>query len=197
MLVLLVTLQCAAAGPSPKQQKSWAVHWQPAKLVNGAPMLLQVAPVANLESLSGHWLGHDVYFSRGNDGTWYGLAGISLETTPGRYSLTLEGNDDTGRKLTMERTIIVGKARYPSIAVKVARKFTEPDPEQLKQIAADKTIKEETFKRFDPERLWTGDFEPPVKAPISDLFGTGRTFNGKVQSRHQGLDYAVPAGTRV
>lgn len=160
-------------------------------------MLLQVTTNPNLKSLSGNWLGHDVYFSHGSDGNWYGLAGVSLETTPGRYQLSLEGTESNGRKLTTERTIAVGKARYPSIAVKVAKKFTEPDPEQLKQIAADKNTKEETFKRFDPERLWAGDFEPPVKAPISDLFGTGRTFNGKVQSRHQGLDYAVPAGTPV
>jgi murein DD-endopeptidase MepM/ murein hydrolase activator NlpD len=36
-----------------------------------------------------------------------------------------------------------------------------------------------------------------VKAQISDVFGTSRTFNGKVQSVHQGLDYAVPEGTPV
>jgi murein DD-endopeptidase MepM/ murein hydrolase activator NlpD len=36
-----------------------------------------------------------------------------------------------------------------------------------------------------------------VGAPVSDVFGTRRTFNGKVQSMHQGLDYAVPKGTPV
>jgi len=36
-----------------------------------------------------------------------------------------------------------------------------------------------------------------VNATISDVFGTRRTFNGKVQSMHQGLDYAVPSGTPV
>src|SRR5262249_19106197 len=32
---------------------------------------------------------------------------------------------------------------------------------------------------------------------ISDVFGTARTFNGKVQSVHQGLDFAVPEGRPV
>jgi murein DD-endopeptidase MepM/ murein hydrolase activator NlpD len=36
-----------------------------------------------------------------------------------------------------------------------------------------------------------------VSAPVSDVFGTERVFNGKVQSYHQGLDYGVPSGTPV
>jgi murein DD-endopeptidase MepM/ murein hydrolase activator NlpD len=188
----------AIAKPMPTKERNWDVRWQPTRVVNGAPMLLKVQPFTDLKSLTGMWMGHDVYFSRprGSE-TWYGLAGVSLETTPGRYPLTLEAITGGGEKLSIERTITVSKARYPTIAVKVAKKFTEPDPEQLKQIAADKSTKEQTFKHFEPERLWSGDFEPPVKARVSDLFGTGRTFNGKVQSRHQGLDYAVPAGTPI
>jgi murein DD-endopeptidase MepM/ murein hydrolase activator NlpD len=198
LLWIGVSVLCAVGEPLPTKPKSWDVRWQPTKIVNGAPVLLQVTVPAGVKSLSGTWLGREVYFSRRSGRQfWYGLAGVSLETTSGRYPLTLEAIDASGRKLTVERTIPVEKAKYPSIAVKVAKKFTEPDPEQLKQITADKATKEETFKHIEPERLWAGDFEPPVKAPISDVFGTGRTFNGKVQSRHQGLDYAVPAGTAV
>ena len=36
-----------------------------------------------------------------------------------------------------------------------------------------------------------------MEATISGVFGTQRTFNGKVQSVHQGLDYAIPSGTPV
>ena len=42
-----------------------------------------------------------------------------------------------------------------------------------------------------------GKFQPPVNARVSDVFGTRRTFNGKVRSTHQGLDYSVPPGTPV
>src|SRR5438552_1729288 len=58
-------------------------------------------------------------------------------------------------------------------------------------------VKQENFRSVDPEREWSGRFRPPVNATISDVFGTRRTFNGKVQSMHQGLDYAVPSGTPV
>src|SRR3989442_7840981 len=80
---------------------------------------------------------------------------------------------------------------------KVAKKFTEPSPEQLQQIKQDQAVKPENFPSFCPEREWSGRFRPPVNAPISDVFGTRRTFNGEVQSMHQGLDYAVPSGTPV
>lgn len=178
--------------------KAWSVHWQPTHVVNGSPILFQVSAPATMQSLSGTWLGHQVYFSLdAKSKIWYGIAGISLETTPGQYSLGLTGTSSKATQLTYEQKLTVGKAKYPSVAVKVAKKFTEPDPEQLKEINQDKTIKEDAFKHFDPDRLWTGDFRPPVIASVSDVFGTGRTFNGKVQSRHQGLDYAVPSGTPV
>lgn len=197
-LLCFVAPSAALALPVPVTRKAWSVRWQPAKLVNGAPVLFQVTAPATLKSLSGTWLGHDVYFSFDRASkTWFGIAGVSLETSPSRYPLSLNGVNGRGDQLSFERKIAVAKATYPSITVKVSRKFTEPDPEQIKQINQDKTIKEDAFKHFDPDRLWTGDFHSPVTAPVSDVFGTGRTFNGKVQSRHQGLDFAVSSGTPV
>jgi murein DD-endopeptidase MepM/ murein hydrolase activator NlpD len=81
--------------------------------------------------------------------------------------------------------------------VSVSKKFTEPSAEQLKTIAEDKQVKESLFNRITLQREWSGDFRAPVQAQISDVFGTERVFNGKVQSYHQGLDYGVPSGTSV
>jgi murein DD-endopeptidase MepM/ murein hydrolase activator NlpD len=198
LLVSLSPLIVQAETAAHTGGKTWSVRWQPAKLVNGAPVLFQVSAPAILQSLSGTWLGHQVYFSFNQASkTWYGIAGVSLETPPGQYSLALTATSSKATPLSFERKLVVGKAKYPAVAVKVAKKFTEPDPEQVKEINQDKTIKEDAFKHFDPDRLWAGDFRPPVNASISDIFGTGRTFNGKIQSRHQGLDYAVPSGTPV
>jgi len=197
-LILVFFGSFASFGQKKGPGKTWSVQWQPAKVVNGAPVLLRVVTPVPVQSLSATWMGHQVYFSFDREAqVWYGLAGVSLEATPGPYPLSLSATSLKGKDLSFEKKIPITKAKYPSIAVKVARKFTEPDPEQLKEIAKDKTIKEDTFKHFDPHRLWNGDFRPPVNAPVSDLFGTGRTFNGKVQSRHQGLDYAVPSGTPI
>jgi len=119
-----------------------------------------------------------------------------VETAAGTYDLELEGIRRTG-EFRFVKKVRIAPAHYPRVAVTVAKQFTEPNPEQLKQIAADKEVKKNIFARTAPEQLWANDFEPPVNAPVSGVFGTERVFNGEVQSRHLGLDYAAPAGTPV
>jgi murein DD-endopeptidase MepM/ murein hydrolase activator NlpD len=95
------------------------------------------------------------------------------------------------------KKVRVGPAQYPKVAITVAKQYTEPDSEQLKQVDADKQVKQTVFSKMTEAQLWKGDFQAPAEAPTSGVFGTERVFNGKVQSRHLGLDYAVPSGTPV
>lgn len=151
-----------------------------------------------LAALSAKWLGHEVLFSYDpNTKTWYGIAGVSLETRPGIYPLELTGTTAKSSEIAFSQKIRVRAGKYPSIAVTVPKRYTEPSKEQLERIQQDKTIKQDVFQHTDPEREWSGKFRPPVDAAVSDIFGTRRTFNGQVQSKHQGLDYAVPSGTPV
>ncbi len=151
-----------------------------------------------LQSIVAKWLKHDVFFSADpRNQTWYGLGGISLETAPGVYTLQLTGTTAAGKEISFEKQITVRHAVYPSIAVTVAKKFTEPNTDQVKEINQGKTVKEDAFAKVTAERQWTGDFHAPVEARISDVFGTQRKFNGKVLSTHQGLDFAVPTGTPI
>jgi murein DD-endopeptidase MepM/ murein hydrolase activator NlpD len=191
-------VQASQILPVAPSHNASSVRWQPTAIVNGSPVLFLVNPPARLETLSGTWLDHEVSFSFDKaTRRWFGLAGASLETHSGIYTLELKGITVSGRAVSFQRKVTVRSAKYPSIAVKVAEKFTEPSPEQLRQIKQDHAVKQENFRSVDPEREWSGRFRPPVNAAISDVFGTRRTFNGKVQSMHQGLDYAVPSGTPV
>jgi len=178
--------------------RSWTIRRQPAQLVNGSPVVIEVVPPVRLTALSAKWLEHEVLFSY-DAGTkaWYGIAGVSLETRPGTYILELKGTTSRLSEVTFSQNISVRAAKYPSIAVTVAKRFTEPSKEQLERIHQDKTVKQDVFQHTDPEREWSGNFKSPVDVPISDVFGTRRTFNGKVQSMHQGLDFAAPTGTHV
>jgi murein DD-endopeptidase MepM/ murein hydrolase activator NlpD len=160
--------------------------------------LFQVAPPAKVQSLAASWFGHEMVFFHAADGKpWYALAGVPVETRPGRYDLTIRETLATGKTGEIRVKIKITKAAYPKITVKVPKQYTEPDPEQLREIAEDKDLKQKTFAAETPLRLWAGPFLPPVSAAISDVFGTARVFNREVQSRHLGLDYGVPAGTPV
>lgn len=170
--------------------------WDPARLVNGSPVLFQVSAPAKAQSVSASWFGHElVFFQIGK--TWYALAGVPVETTPGRYDLTVNETLATGKSAEVRVRVKVARAAYPKITIKVAKQFTEPDPEQLREISADKDLKQRTFAAQSPEKLWDGLFLPPVSAAISDVFGTARVINQEVKSRHLGLDYGVSTGTPV
>lgn len=200
-LRMLQTIACAFLLVSACSAATWTVRTQPARLVNGGPVLFQVKSPARIDSLTGSWLGHQITFSYATSSkTWFALAGVSLETAPGKYSLELTGEGTTSKTpVTFSRAFAVSAAKYPKIEAKltVEGKFTEPSPEQLKQIDEDQKVKQDYLSRISVEREWNGTFTAPAVAAISDVFGSQRVFNGKAQRPHLGLDFRVPSGTPV
>jgi murein DD-endopeptidase MepM/ murein hydrolase activator NlpD len=186
---------------NPAYAATWTIHTQPSRIVNGGPFLIQITPPAKLTSLAGSWLNHQLTFSYDPaTKTWFALAGVSFETAPGSYSLDLTGDRAENRaSLTFSRKLAVTAAKYPKIKVSLSvdQKFTEPTPEQLKEIDESKKVKEDYLNRVSPDREWSGKFSAPADAAISDVFGSERIFNGKTSSPHQGLDFRVPTGTPV
>jgi murein DD-endopeptidase MepM/ murein hydrolase activator NlpD len=196
-LILIGALSSLRATPR-RTRDSWLVEWQPSHLINGSPMVIEVAAPAHLKTLAAKWLGHDVYFAFDRHSKkWYGLAGVGQQIKEGTYPLELNGITSEGTTTTFVTQIAVARGNYTNIAITVEKKFTEPNPQQIGKAAEDKKLKQDIFSRVDPLRQWSGSFQPPVQARTSDVFGTQRTFNGQVQSTHQGLDFAVPTGTPV
>jgi murein DD-endopeptidase MepM/ murein hydrolase activator NlpD len=156
---------------------------------------------AKLDSLTGSWLTHRLTFTYdASTKTWFALGGVSFETEPGKYTLELTGQSATSKApLAFSHAFLVARANYPKIKVElsVEKKFTEPTPEQLKQIDEDQKTKQEYLNRVTPDREWDGKFTAPADASISDVYGSQRIFNGKAQRPHYGLDFRVPTGTPV
>jgi hypothetical protein len=148
LAVLVLILRFASL---PASAASWTVHAQPTRLVNGAPVLFQVKAPAKLDSLTGTWLAHELTFSYDSSTkTWFALAGVTFETAPGKYALTLTGTRTaTNTPLVFTRPFMVARAQYPKIKVElsVEKKFTEPSPEQQAQIAEGVKIKQDYLSR--------------------------------------------------
>lgn len=202
--IIALTGASVIANVTPAPAATWSVHAQPGRLVNGGPVLFQVKTPAHLQSLTGKWLGHDLTFSFDTKTkSWFALAGTSMETPPGAYALELSGETAAAktpaRQISYATRFNVARGKYPRIEVKlsVESKFTEPTPEQQKQIADGQEIKKDYLNRVTPDREWQGSFETPTAAAISDVFGSERIFNGKTSSPHLGLDFRVPSGTPV
>src|ERR1700722_14194021 len=137
-VVFLLIVAAPLAFAAPSRAHSWSVRGRPRRVMSGSPVLLDVTSPQRLESLSGKWLDHDVFFSFDpSSKAWQGIAGASLETKPGNYPLKLTGKTNNGNELSFRQEIPVGKAKYRQIAVTVPKQYTEPGPEELKEISED------------------------------------------------------------
>jgi murein DD-endopeptidase MepM/ murein hydrolase activator NlpD len=193
-LVSLLFCFAIALNAQQKPRSGSAVNLTPGVVAAGSPELITVsAPAAT--SLQGEWLGHKLEFFQRKD-KWFALAGVDVETQPGRSNLHITAHTASG-PVELSQMIEIHPARYRTGKLNVAPKFVEPGPEELKEIATEKEIKDKVFATTAPEPLWHGNFRAPVKAPPTDSFGTRRMFNGKLASIHKGMDFRAPAGTFV
>jgi murein DD-endopeptidase MepM/ murein hydrolase activator NlpD len=171
----------------------------PASLTNGAPFLITIELHDETSAVSGQWQGHTVLFFPSKDHqTWFALAGVDVEVTSGTYPLVIDATLRDGTHRTLHQDVDVGEATYQKVPLSVPDKFVEPDAAALKQIAADKIVRDKAVATSSSKPEWTGNFLPPLHlAPQSDSFGNQRIFNGKLASVHRGLDYHARLHTPV
>jgi hypothetical protein len=195
VLLFMLGLSVGASTPA----RPWRVQSEPARIVNGSPVLFRVTAPASVKELTGNFLGQELGFRRSAGcNCWYALAGVSLNTKPGRYTLHLAGKGaGMDADAAFDSGVLVGSARYPSSTLKIAPGFVEPPKEQLARIEEDQAAKKQAFAATRPEPLWAGRFLPPAPAEISGVFGTARVLNGVKKSQHTGLDFRVGTGTPV
>jgi hypothetical protein len=173
---------------------AWKVSWEPAQLVNGSSVLFRVTAPASLESLSGTWLDHEVAFRFDRAcACWYAIAGIGLNTRPGKFPLRLEGSG----QVSFVSDVAIGEKLYPTTAIRVAPQYVQPPPEALARIQAEQALKKQVFSRITPESTWLGRFQAPVESGVTAVFGSARTYNGVKKSQHEGMDFHAAAGTAV
>jgi murein DD-endopeptidase MepM/ murein hydrolase activator NlpD len=166
-------------------------------VVAGSPELISVHLPASA-TLSGEWLGHTLQFFRGRDGhAWYALAGVDVQGAVGSSALRINARLAGGAMIDLSRNVEILPAHYRTSTLTVAPKFVEPGPDELTRIKAERALKDKVFASSAAEPLWSGDFRAPVRAAPTDSFGTRRTFNGKLASIHQGMDFRAAPGTPV
>jgi murein DD-endopeptidase MepM/ murein hydrolase activator NlpD len=182
----------------PFSGRAQQVTWSPQHLESGSPVLFKVEVDHPASAVRANWLKQAVVFSKAADGkTWYALAGIDVEQSPGKYDLEITADNEDGKTLHAKREVTVFPAHYKTTTLHVAEKYVAPDAATLKLIAADKAVKDAAFAQEAKEPLWRGDFRSPVPFAATDSFGTRRMFNGELASIHRGTDFHAPTGTPV
>jgi murein DD-endopeptidase MepM/ murein hydrolase activator NlpD len=181
----------------PAHAQSLIVTLTPAVVVAGSPELIRVEGSC-AAGIDGEWMGRKLEFFRGRDRrVWFALAGVDVEGSVGPSSLRIGVRLARGGERDLTRAVEVHPAYYRTSSLTVEPKFVEPSPDELKQIEAERQLKETIFGASAPEPLWSASFRSPVAAPATDSFGTRRTFNGKLASIHKGMDFRAKPGTPV
>jgi len=190
-LLLAVGLSAALAqSPSPE------VTLTPAVVEAGSPVLVHVDATGDAR-IDSDWLGRKVEFFPAREGHgWFALAGVDVEAPAGSSKLHIVVHSGGGLR-DLSRTVEIHAAHYRTGKLTVAPQFVEPGAEALRQIEADKALKERVFGVSAREPLWAASFREPVAAAPTDSFGTRRMFNGKLASIHKGMDFRAAAGTPV
>ena len=193
LIFLLGTVSSSTFAQAPSN-----ISWSPEKLINGAPCVFRYQPATPLKSLTGNFLGKHVFFNFDNaSGVWYGFAGVDYDTKPGNYDLGLNGVATNGQKISFAQMVPIAKGFYRTSTISVPKKYIDPDPADVARIVQERELKNEVLNRITNTQLWASSFAAPAGTGTTSEFGSQRTYNGKRQSVHQGLDYGAGTGTPI
>ncbi|HLW52129.1 MAG TPA: M23 family metallopeptidase [Candidatus Angelobacter sp.] len=162
-------------------------------------MLFRVTAPAALKELDATWFDRNLTFRFAPDcNCWYGVGGVELNAKPGKYPLRLHCKLQDGSSVAPTLEVNVTEKNYPSTAVNgVPGKYVQPPPEVAARIAEESALKKQVFSHFEPESLWSGNFDAPVDSTVTAIFGSARVFNKTKKTVHEGTDFRAAIGTPV
>ena len=146
--------------------------------------------------MGGEAAGEPVHFEQRSDSTVRALIGVPIEAGDSfRVTLFLRAAEKLD---TVVAALPVRKGGYPNEVLAVPPAFVRPDSAAAARIQSE-IAKSREVSRLSQERprLWRGPFRLPRSSRITSPFGSARVFNGEVQSRHLGTDFAGAIGAPV
>jgi murein DD-endopeptidase MepM/ murein hydrolase activator NlpD len=195
----LVVVMLPAAAPFAQLQAQDAdiVSWSPARPKQGALFRLTVEGVTDAGAVSGTIAGEPLHFVPDGAERVSAIAPVPIDAT-GSLSAVIVIADDLGTD-TVRARVPVSPGRYPSEQLTVSPRFSgRPDTALQRRIDEEgRRASEVARAAHETPRLWRGPFQRPRPGRITSGYGRARVFNGSVQSRHMGTDFAGAVGAPV
>lgn len=173
------------------------VSWSPRRPRQGTLFRLVVDGVTDPRSVTGTVAGEPLHFADASGDRVFAFAPIPIDST-GSVAATIVVADELGVD-TIQARIPVAPGGYPSEKLTVAPRFSGKPDTALQRRLDEEARRAAAVSRnaHETPRLWSGDFARPRPGRITSGFGRARVFNGSVQSRHMGLDFAGTVGAPV
>ena len=180
------------------QQPHLAIR--PARPMPGAIVRLSLTDPGARDAIvgvSGTMAGEPLHFAVAK-GTWRAIGAVPVDST-GAVVAQVTATRASGRIDTLSASVTPPPLPPPKEQLAVARRFGRPmdaataarvEKENQRAMAVGRQSQQEPPK-------WTAPFRKPRESAISSRFGTGRTFNGQVASRHLGVDFRGATGAPI
>ncbi len=182
-----------AATERSSRSRELTVHWAPATPRAGSLFRVYISSGPDAAGVGATLAGEPLHFrAAARDVVAWGA--VPIDSASG---VTLDVRCANGPPTLVRVPSIAGN--YTLERLRVAPKFAaRPDS----ALAARLRIEAEqaaavSHRAHDTPRLWGTPFLAPRTSRITSGFGGGRTFNGAIESRHMGTDYAGGVGDPV
>ena len=195
MIAGAVLVLFAVADMPAQQPASPRVTWTPERPVQGTLFRVHVVADGDNPRISGSIAGEPLHFSRDSAG-WQAVAAAPLDRGAQldlNVAITTSGKADT-----LRAKVPVAEGRYALEKLTVAPRFgTRPDSALQARMdrERERALAVSRASHSTP-RMWN-EVVKPRDARITSTFGSGREFNGQIQSRHTGTDLAGAVGAPV
>jgi murein DD-endopeptidase MepM/ murein hydrolase activator NlpD len=190
----------ALAAEVPRAPASPAeVRWLPGRVVEGTMFSLIVeGGEPHVVAASGHFAGEPLHFTPDGQGVLTAMAAAPLDSAGPRV-VVVETVHADGSSERREVVLPVISGEYRMERLSVAPQFGQPQPEAIQRRIREEAARARAVseRAHATPRMWELPFVAPRESRITSGFGHGRTFNGQVQSRHTGTDYAGAVGAPI
>lgn len=208
-LVMIVTTNERTTMPSAAAELALAVpqvpaqsatiRWLPERIVEGTMLRVIVeGGVPAVQSAAGELAGEPLHFHPDAEGALVALAAAPLDSV-GALQLRVRITHADGSRDEQVVPMPVAAGDYALEALSVAPQYGRPQPPEIRERTAREAARarEVSARSHETPRLWEPPFAAPRESRVTSGFGHGRVFNGQVQSRHTGTDFAGAVGAPV
>jgi murein DD-endopeptidase MepM/ murein hydrolase activator NlpD len=174
------------------------VRWLPERVVEGTLFSVTVeGGEPAVTAVTGYFAGEPLHFG-GESGRLTALAAAPLDSA-GLRQLRLSMTHADGSVEERVVAVQIAAGEYRMEALRVAPRFGQPQPADVqRRISAEAArARAVSAASHDTPRMWELPIVAPRESRITSGFGHGRSFNGQVQSRHTGVDFAGAVGAPV
>jgi murein DD-endopeptidase MepM/ murein hydrolase activator NlpD len=196
-MLFWLALTAAVAGPlgaqAPAATDLPSVRAVPDRPVQGTLFVVEVRDAG--APIGGSFAGETLHFGEVAEGVHRALAAVPIDA---EGEMDVAVHPATAAE-SIRVAVPIARGEYRMERLTVAPRFgSPPDAATAARIAAEAERARDVSRRsHDGARIWGGEIARPRPGRITSGYGSGREFNGRVQSRHMGTDFAGAVGAPI